>query len=195
MKIRSWLKPITLWCLIGAGLFIAINPQNPFYTPENKPPPLVDAYMTNAKAMRFNPDGTIREVLHMREWEHVLKSQSTEMKDLKLDVFRKDGSKWQITSKTGRGYHPSLSEKMEYVLLEDEVRVAHAGNIQLAPDWKMLTDALTIYPDYAKTDLPVLVLGPDNTKISAVGLKAHLETGYVEFMDKVKTEYLNPKAM
>ena len=184
-----------LWGLLILGFAVILYPQNPFYTPNEKPTPLVDAYMTNATALRYNPDGSIKERLAMKTWQHVLKSQSTEMQTLALDLFRKDGTIWRITSDHGSGYHPSINAKIEYVLLTDNVNVFHQDEILGTTDWNLTTESLMVYPDFAHTDLPVQVQGPDNTQISAVGLKAHLETGYVEFLDQVKTEYLSQKAL
>ena len=116
-------------------------------------------------------------------------STTTEFQIVHLDLYRPDGGLWHITADRGIGQHPALSQSFEKMDLDGNVKISRAPvQHHHALNWHLNTILLTLTEKLAETSSPVTVYGPEST-IHAIGLKANLETGDVEFLKQVQTQY------
>lgn len=188
-RFRIWSRRVVISLFSLLSLLWLVDPFNPFDSETDNPPPVVDAYMSEARALRFNQDGTLKEDIQTAFWQHLLASETTEMTTLHVDLYQPDGSLWHITANKGLGHHKELASNFNDIELSDDVRISRAVlQDHDALTWHLKTEHLTLNESFASTDEPVSVQGPESL-INAIGLKADLESGYVEFLSQVRTQY------
>jgi len=179
--------------LFGLSVFWLLSPSRDFDATQHTPPPTIDAFMEHAIAFRYGVEGQLRERISVAHWEHPTDGQTTRMTSPDLSLYRTDGTLWHITAQQGIGHYPMVGGTMESVDLQGEVHIAHYTTPLAPSDWAFETTALTLYSNFAQTDQPILVHGPERLEIEAVGLKAYLDTRQVEFLHQVKSYYaINP---
>ncbi len=166
-----------------------VDPKNPFDQSHQTSPPVIDAYMENTVAVRFTEQGLPKERMEAAFWQHSVANATTEMTLLHVDLYRPDGGLWHITADSGIGHHPDIGKAFEQVELSGHVDVARSHiTTHDHLDWHLNTSVLVLTKTEASTHAPVTVFGPQSL-IHAIGLKADLESGHVEFISQVRTEY------
>lgn len=183
------IKRLSLALLLVLGAYTLIQPRQVFRLPKKEVRAEIEAYMDQTRAKRFDDHGQLREIFHAARWEFRPLDERSYLFDVAADLYQADGTHWRVSADRGQGHQTNLAATLRSVDLEENVVVSrmHQDDPARRP-WSLMTEQLTLSNQEATTGNPVQVLGPESV-IDAVGLKANLESGYVEFLSKVRTRY------
>ena len=183
---RSWMLLISVICGL-LYLSLQYSPQD-FMAPTNTGKKRVypDTYLLGVEDTRYNPEGQLRYRLTADEVIYHTGGTTPYSQILNPDIIiegNPDNPPWHLTARRGHS-----GANAAEVTLEDDVKAWSRH-----PDYgliEVLTDNLSIDTErqFAQTDKPVTMRSAHSTT-TAVGLRAELEAGRVEFLSEVKGTY------
>lgn len=154
---------------------------------------VIDQSLKGIHATRFDEAGQIVQILSMTSWQHEQGQAHSQLHEPKLQIFQKNGERWQISAKVGQSVQTNVYSKIESLQLSDDVTITRVG---MAPDtWELKTQQMVFHPaqSVASTANPVFITS-QGTHIQAIGMRANLKEQTINLLGNVKTHYVSPKA-
>ena len=141
-----------------------------------------DNYMENFTTWTMAEDGTPKNILNADYMAHYPDSDTTELTNPRLEVFRKD--KFPIKIIADKGW---VTDGNEVILLAGNVRLWEedaAGKSKM----EIISSDVKILPDqeYAETEKPVK-LTRGNVTVTTTGMRAWMKESRVELLNNVHT--------
>jgi LPS export ABC transporter protein LptC len=154
---------------------------------------LPQEYMKAVKLTIFDTQGAIKNALSAEYWAYSPQTEHSVLNKPKLVIYKPDHSIWEIVAKHAKVNQPNIGAIESIVLSQDVVlqssqaTTAHAAHTAQVT---VETQSLDYQPEkqYAETAQFVKMTKPALT-ITGIGLRAFLETNWVELLHDVKTYY------
>jgi LPS export ABC transporter protein LptC len=147
-------------------------------------------FATGIAVTKMSEEGTPYQQLFAGEMRHFAERNTTQLINIRLNVFSEPQTPWQLTAKQGEALHST--DKLEEIKSIDLIQ-----NVVLQKDAsaksgssKMLTEFLRIFPDTRKveTDKRVDITQPGN-HVSAIGMDADFNKNTIILRKQVKSEH------
>lgn len=155
-----------------------------------------DSYMSDAQAYSFDENGNLTWQATAKRWQHFPDSETTELKEPILSVYREDGSYWNMQSQHGTLWHHLFNKGMaELIHLDQQLKIYYYEQADSpTPMLTAKTQSLNFYPlqQWLKTEDDVEVFN-GSQQLQAKGLRANLHSGIVDLQTHVKGYYQDAK--
>ncbi|MBI5462653.1 MAG: LPS export ABC transporter periplasmic protein LptC [Gammaproteobacteria bacterium] len=140
-----------------------------------------DAFADDFDLSTLNAEGRLAHRLWAKRMEHYPDDDSTALTAPYLELYRPASKPWQARALKGW-----VSSGGAEVLLEEHVKIHRPASAQ-QPAAELDTRKLRIFPDrdFAETDAAVSYRSA-GLKVEAIGMRAYLEQGRVELLDRVR---------
>ncbi|HWS02169.1 MAG TPA: LPS export ABC transporter periplasmic protein LptC [Gammaproteobacteria bacterium] len=140
-----------------------------------------DAFAEDFDLSTFDADGRLVHRLWAKRMDHYPDDDSSALAEPYLELYRPDSKPWQVRALQGW-----VSTGGTEVLLENQVKIHRPASAQQAVA-DIHTNKLRIFPDrdFAETDIAINYRST-GLKVEAVGMRAYLDQGRVELLDRVR---------
>jgi lipopolysaccharide export system protein LptC len=144
-----------------------------------------DFFMNNFVLTTMNAQGTPKHRLKALYMAHFPDSETTELTEPNMTVYREDLEHWFIKAKQG-----VLSAGTEHLMLDGDVFVHRPDNNEVQ-ELNMHTEdlALDLKRDYARTVQPVKITRGDTENITAIGMEYYMKEGRLVLNKQVRFVY------
>jgi len=158
---------------------IALPPKAQAFLPQE--------YMKSVSVKMFQANGQIKNALSAAYWAYTPDTASSTLQGPRLTIYKSEQA-WQIAANHARVQQPDIATIQAIELSQDVVLNRPATSKTQAV--RVETQSLNYKPEkqYAETQQFVKMTKPALT-ITGVGLRAFLETNWVELLHDVKTYY------
>ncbi|HET8700181.1 MAG TPA: LPS export ABC transporter periplasmic protein LptC [Nitrococcus sp.] len=152
--------------------------------PQPATPPKIDYYFRDFELHVTRPDGRADYDVHGERMTHYQQSDVSLVEQPVWTVYMPSGAPWYGRSDNGR-----ITAGGDEVQLEGDVRL-HRPPTTANSEITLQTQRLHLRPreDYADTDMPVTVYGPD-FRIDGIGARAWMSDQRVQLLTDVKGRY------
>ncbi len=140
-----------------------------------------DYFFEDFVVTSMNSQGQPKHRLKGVRMSHYPDDNTTVIEQPELDLYTNAKPVWQINAEQGL-----ISAQGDQVLMSGEVQIKRYGSRQQDTVYVRTRDVL-VKPDekYAETD-QLVVITSGNTKVKAVGMRAHIEKGRIELLSNVE---------
>lgn len=170
---------IGLLALLSAWLYQQVQQERLLSSGKLRHDP--DAFVDDFDLSTLDAEGRLTHRLWATRMDHYPDDDSIDLSAPYMELYRAASEPLQARAKKGR-----VSSGGAEVLLEQQVKLHRPANRQQAAA-DLHTEKLRIFPDrdFAETDVAVSYLSA-GLKVQAVGMRAHLELGQVELLNRVR---------
>jgi LPS export ABC transporter protein LptC len=121
---------------------------------------------------------------------HYTDEKITDMVEPSFTLIPESKIPWRLTAAQGRTFHGETTTAIDRLDLWDDVTVWQPKETTATP-MRMLTSALSIYPDtaLAQTDARVVFDQPGH-QISGQGMRANFNDKSIELLDNIRSEHV-----
>lgn len=182
-----------LWFAAMIGFILGLNWLFQLMFKPTLPAPssqkVIDEYMMGAFAVRYDKEGKISEQLDIQEVYHVQGDEFMVLKSPRLTLHRPKLT-WTVKANEGKSFFDK-DNIFHQVNLEDRVEITMENHEP--GNWRLLTDALTVFPkeEIASTDSAVRLYS-GNLLIEGTGMVGWLKLGQVNLNHEVSSYYEMP---
>jgi LPS export ABC transporter protein LptC len=153
---------------------------------------LPQEYMKTVELTIFDTHGAIKNALSADYWAYSPQTEHSILNKPKLLIYKPDHTVWEIVAKHAKVNQPNIGAIESIVLSKDVVLQSSQPTTTMARAAQVTveTQSLDYQPEkqYAETAQFVKMTKPALT-ITGIGLRAFLETNWVELLHDVKTYY------
>ncbi len=145
-------------------------------------------YMKEPSITHYTKTGAIKYRIHASYWTYLPKQEHSLLTQLKMQIFKENGSIWYMQSETGIAYQATLNRQISQLDLNRKVHIYRKKTYKFIPVL-MKSEHLKYFPekDFIETVRFVEIQKP-GINITGIGLKGNLKN-CLELFSKVRTHY------
>ncbi len=181
MSLRGLLQLLVVAALAAMSAWLYQQVQQQHVASDSRQRHDPDAFADDFDLSSFDSEGRLAHRLWAKRMQHYPDDDSTTLSEPYLELYRPDSQAWQLRAQQGW-----VSSGGSEVLLERKVEIHRpAQPPQAAAD--VYTEKLRILPDsdYAETDIAISYRST-GLRVDAIGMRAYLDQGRVELLDRVR---------
>lgn len=181
LAVKNLIIFVSLFCMV---YWFYIQTKAPRYTQLKSKP---QEYMHNLRIINFDKQGKPKEAMHADYWEFNPQVGCSDLIKPHVTVYKPNGDIWYLKSNKAFAWHPTISEKVTKIDMQDNVVIERPAINQTTPI-KMETLALEYLPDQEMISTKEFVrMQQPGLTISGYGLVGYLDRNWIELHDKITT--------